>query len=181
MAAKPKPKPKAKRAPAKTRPAPVRPAAAAPAREAAPSHVSSAPVEHRIAVASVGITVGYTPDRVEQFEMHGAGTVNHSSPGGGTRTTGQATVVLRKGQKSNNRVSYDPGTLNRNLVFTLFLEEGDFALFHDVFVKNPGRYDPGLRLWARTAKPLDTSKADSQAALDVGYRLDLVQTPAGAR
>jgi hypothetical protein len=172
MAAKPKPKPKAKPAPAKAR---------APASAPAARSVSASAVEHRIAVASVGVTVVFMPERAEQFEMRGAGTVNSSSPGGGTRTTGQATVILRKGTKSENRVSYDPGTLNRNLVFALFLEEADFALFHDVFVKNPGGYDPGLRLWAKTARPLDTSKADSQAALDFGYRLDLVQTPAGPR
>jgi hypothetical protein len=161
MAARTKPKPKART---------VAPAKRAP---------SAPPVEHRIAVASVGITVAFAPARAEQFELRGSGTVNASLPDGGTRTTGEATVILRKG-KSSNSVVYDPASLNRNLVFTLFLDEADFALFNAVFVRNPGGYDPGLRLWAKTAKAIDTA-GDSQPAVDFGYRLDLVHTPAGQR
>ncbi|MEO8667641.1 MAG: hypothetical protein ABI399_03940 [Bauldia sp.] len=160
MAVKPKPK---------ARVVPARRAPAAP------------PVEHRIAVASVGITVAYSPARAEQFELRGAGTLNASLPDGGTRTTGQATVILGRGARSGNSVAYDPASLNRNLIFTLFFDAADFALFHDVFVRNPGGYDPGLRLWAKTAGPLDTADADTQPAIDFGYRLDLVHTPAGQR
>jgi hypothetical protein len=152
-----KPRPKAKPAAAKRQPAPP-------------------PVEHRIAVASVSIVVAHGPGRVEKFELRGAATVNASLPDGGTRTTGEATVALKKGAKAGNSVAYDPASLNRNLVFTIFLDEADFALFNAVFVRNPGGYDPGLRLWARTASAIDAS-GGTHPAIDLGYRLDLVQTP----
>jgi hypothetical protein len=165
---KPAPKPKAKPAPK-----------SAPARRS-PATAASA-VEHRLAVASVGITVAFATGRAEQFELRGAGTVNASAPDGGLRTTGMASIFLKKGASGRNSVSYNPGSFNDNLVFTLYVGEEDLTLFHDVFVKNPGGYDPGLRLWARTARSIDTSAADSQPALDFGYRLDLVQTPSGPR
>jgi hypothetical protein len=165
----------------KTKLAPKPKAKPAPKAARRASAAIEAAVEHRIAVASVGITVAFASGRAEQFELRGAGTVNASAADGGVRTTGMASIFLKKGAAGQNRVSYNPGSFNDNLVFTLHVGEEDLALFHDVFVKNPGGYDPGLRLWARTARSIDTAAADSQPALDFGYRLDLVQTPSGPR
>jgi hypothetical protein len=169
---KPAPKPKTKAA----KRLPTKPAAPAAKRNApAPS------VEHRLAVASVGVAVSYGPARSEQLEFRGAATVNATLPNGGTRSAGVASIVLRKGAKIAGTAAYNPASFNRTFELTLAMEEADFALFHDVFVKNPGGYDPGLRLWVHTAEALDTEAGSDRPVTGFGYRLDLVQTPSGQR
>ncbi len=142
---------------------------------------SDAPVEHRLVVASVGIAVIYASARAEALEFRGAATVNSSAGDKAARTGGVATVTLRKGGKRDNRATYDPANFNRTFALSLAMDEADFDLFHDVFVKNPGGYDPGLRIWVKTAKPIDTEAGGSQPIVDFGYRLDLVHAPSGSR
>ncbi len=166
MARKPK-KPVAKKAPARSAPT-KRPAAAAP-------------VEHRIVAASVGVVVVGGPTRSEYFELRGAAVANASLADGGARTTGLVQIMRKKGAKGGDSVAYDPASLNRALVFTLLLGDEDFALFRDVFVRNPGGYDPGFRLWARTARPIDMTAVAGQPVIAFGYSLDLVHTPGGQR
>jgi len=85
-------------------------------------------VEHRIAVASVALAVSYGRDRSERMELRGSATVNADLPGGGTRTTGFVGLSLKKGAKIANRISYAPASLNRNLVFSLYIDEADLDL-----------------------------------------------------
>ncbi len=154
----------------------------APARRPATKRASAAaPVDHKLIVARVGVAVSHDKGRTQHFELAGAAIANSSLPDGGTRTSGLARINRKKGAKGSSSASYDPASLNRNLIFTLFLDQDDFDLFRDVFVRNPGGYDPGLRLWVRTARPFDTATAASQPAVAFGYSLDLVQTPGGPR
>jgi hypothetical protein len=162
----------------KTKKPKPRPKAAVPPKKAEkPKAEKPVATEHRLAVASVGVRVRYGPERSEQFEFRGACAVNASATDGGVRTSGMASVSLRAGAKAASRIDYTPASLNRNLVLTLFLDAADLAIFRDLFVTNPGGYDPGLTLWVKTARPLKTDAADSQPVSDFGYRLDLVQTP----
>lgn len=163
----------------KKRPAPKPKAKAA--KGAAKRNAPAAPTEHRLVVASVGIIVTYGPSRAEQLELRGAATVNASTANGGTRTTGVAAIVLRKGSRGESVASYDPASFNRTFAISLAMDDADFVLFHDVFVKNPGGYDPGLRLWAHTVGPLDTEAGGDRPVTGFGYRLNLVQTPTGQR
>jgi len=163
---------KAKPAPKSRKPA---------ARPAPAAKKSDGPVEHRLVVASVGISVAYGPTRAESLELRGAATVNASAGEKAARTGGVATVSLKKGAKTDNRVAYDPANFNRTFALSLAMDEADFTLFHDVFVKNPGGYDPGLRLWVKTAGQIDTEAGGSQPVVGFGYRLDLVQAPSGSR
>ena len=142
---------------------------------------SDPPVEHRLVVASVGISVTYASARAEALEFRGAATVNASAGDKAARTGGVAAIVLKKGAKSDNRATYDPANFNRTFALSLSMDGADFDLFHDVFVKNPGGYDPGLRIWVKTAKPIDTEAGGSQPIVDFGYRLDLVHAPSGIR
>jgi hypothetical protein len=158
-----------------------KPVKKAPDRAVSAKREASRPAEHRIAVASVGIAIGYGPARAEQFELRGAAIANASLPEGGTRTSGLVRIVRRKGARSEAAVAYDPASLTAPLTLTLLLDEEDFALFRDVFVKNPGSYDPAMRVWARTAAPLDTVKGSSAKPVQFGYSLDLVHTPGGSR
>ena len=150
----------------------------APTRSAPRRAPAAAPVDHRLVVASVGLAVSYAKGRVQHFELSGAAIANSSLPDGGTRISGLVRLGRKKGGKGSDSAAYDPASLDRNLVLTLFVDDDDFALFRDVFVRNPGGYDPGIRLWARTARPFDTATAASQPVIAFGYSLDLVQTPA---
>jgi hypothetical protein len=154
---------------------------ASPARKPAAKREPARPVEHRVAVASVGIGVGFGPGRVEQFELRGAAIANASLPEGGTRTSGLVRIVRRKGAKGDSTIAYDPASLMAPLVITLLLDEEDFALFRDVFVRNPGAYDPSMRVWARTAAPLDVVKGSTAKPVQHGYNVDLVHAPGGQR
>jgi hypothetical protein len=140
-------------------------------------------VEHRIAVASVALAVSYGRDRTERMELRGTATVNADTSGGGTRTTGFVTLSLKKGAKIANRVSYAPASLNRNLVFSLYIDEADLDLLRAVFVTGtgPADADPGLTFWARTPDLLDTGEARSAPVTDFGFRLDFAPAPTGPR
>ena len=140
-------------------------------------------VEHRIAVASVALAVSYGRDRSERMELRGSATVNADLPGGGTRTTGFVGLSLKKGAKIANRVSYAPASLNRNLVFSLYIDEADLDLLRAVFVTGTGPVEGDLALafWARTNRPLDTTEAGSEPVTDFGFRLDFAPAPAGPR
>jgi hypothetical protein len=151
------------------------------AKPAPAAKKNDVPVEHRLVVASVGISVTYASARVETLELRGAATVNASAGDKAARTGGVATIVLKKAGKGDNRATYDPSNFNRTFALSLAMDEADFDLFHDVFVKNPGGYDPGLRIWVKTAKQIDTEAGGNHPIVDFGYRLDLVQAPPGSR
>jgi hypothetical protein len=151
------------------------------ARPAPAAKRADGPVEHRLVVASIGISVTYASARAEALELRGTATVNASAGDKAARTGGVATIVLRKGARSDNRATYDPANFNRTFALSLAMDAADFDLFHDVFVKNPGGYDPGLRIWVKTARQIDTEAGGTQPVVDFGYRLDLVQAPSGNR
>ncbi len=136
MARKPK-KPAPRKAPARSAPARRAPAAA--------------PVDHRLVVASVGLAVP-TPRGGSSIRTVRRGDCQRSLPDGGTRIVRLVRLGRKRGGKGSDSAAYDPASLDRNLVLTLFVDDDDFALFRDVFVRNPGGYDPGIRLWARTAR-----------------------------
>jgi hypothetical protein len=170
----------------KRRPAAKAPPARAPAKP--PQAKKRAPaepvfVEHRIAIASVALAVSYGRDRSERMELRGTATVNADTPGGGVRTTGFVALSLKKGAKIANRVSYAPASLNRNLVFALYIDEADLELLRAVFVTGtgPADADPALTFWARTQRALDTAESGSEPVTDFGFRLDFSPAPIGPR
>jgi hypothetical protein len=155
-------KPKKKPAKAAPKPAP---------RKRPAERVAS---EHRVAIAGIALAVGYGRDRTERMELRGTATVNANAAGGGTRTTGFVTLALKKGAKIANRVTYAPASLNRNLAFTLYVDEADLDLLRAVFVTGTGpeSADPALVFWARTVDPLDTAEAVTEPVTEFGFRLD---------
>jgi hypothetical protein len=139
-------KPKKKPAKAAPKPAP---------RKRPAERVAS---EHRVAIAGIALAVGYGRDRTERMELRGTATVNANAAGGGTRTTGFVA----------------PASLNRNLAFTLYVDEADLDLLRAVFVTGTGpeSADPALVFWARTVDPLDTAEAVTEPVTEFGFRLD---------
>jgi hypothetical protein len=163
-----------------------KPAAKREAAKLAPRKRATAPVasEHRVAVSGVALAVSYGRDRTERMELRGTATLNvNASNGGSARTTGFVALALKKGAKIANRVAYAPASLNRNLVFTLYVDEGDLALFRDLFVTGTGSEasDPSLVFWARTMKALEAGEATTEPVTEFGFRLDFAPAPAGAR
>ncbi|MEJ0012259.1 MAG: hypothetical protein WDM94_06420 [Bauldia sp.] len=154
----------------KKRPPPKPPAKPAPRKRATETVAS----EHRIAITGVALAVGYGRDRTERMELRGTATLNASAAGGGTRTTGFVALALKKGAKIANRVSYAPASLNRNLAFTLYVDEADLALLREVFVTGTGpeAADPALIFWARTVAALDVGTAATEPVTEFGFRLD---------
>jgi hypothetical protein len=154
-------------------------AAPKPAAKRAPKAM---PAEHWIAVAGVALSVSYAKDRAEQFDLRGTATVNAGVADGILRTTGVAELIARKGRAAN-RVDHLPASLNRNLVFTLYLDPADLALLREVFVTGTtiGDTDPALVVWVKTARPLATDAADSQPVTEFGYRLDFDPASMGPR
>jgi hypothetical protein len=140
-------------------------------------------VEHRIAVSSVALAVSYGRDRTERMELRGTATLNADIPGEGTRTTGFVALSLKKGAKIANRVAYAPASLNRNLVFSLYIDEADLDLLRAVFVTGTGNEDsdPALTFWARTQRALDAGEPGSEPVTDFGFRLDFSPAPVGPR
>ena len=55
-------------------------------------------------------------------------------------------LVGPKGAKIANRVSYAPASLNRNLVFSLYIDEADLDLLRAVFVTGTGPVEGDLAL-----------------------------------
>ena len=149
-----------------------KPTAKAPAPRKRPAERVAA--EHRVAISGVALAVGYGRDRTERMELRGTATLNLNSPGGGTRTTGFVGLSLKKGAKIANRVSYAPASLNRNLTFSLYVDEADLTLLRDVFVTGTGpeSADPALVFWARTVETLDTTEATTEPVTEFGFRLD---------
>ncbi|HVZ13251.1 MAG TPA: hypothetical protein VG894_02220 [Bauldia sp.] len=162
--ARKKPKPAAKApVPAKKRPRPVEPIA----------------IEHRIAVVSVALAVSYGRDRTERMELRGTATLNANVEEGGQRTAGVVILAARKGAKSANRIAYAPASLNRAFVLSLFLDEGDLALFRDLFITGTGpeSADPGVVFWARTVHELKTDESGSEPVIEFGFRIDFAPVP----
>lgn len=173
---------KLKRRPARA----AKAASARPAPKPAPKKRAPAEpvfVEHRVAVASVALAVSYGRDRTERMELRGSATLNADMPGGGTRTTGFVALSLKKGAKIANRIAYAPASLNRNLVFSLYIDEADLDLLRAVFVTGTGQEDsdPALTFWARTQRALDAGEPGSEPVTDFGFRLDFSPAPAGPR
>jgi hypothetical protein len=162
----------------KRKPAPKTPPKPAPKKRAAPEPIS---IEHRVAITGVAMAVSYGRDRTERMELRGTATVNANAPAGGTRTTGFVALALKKGAKIANRISYAPASLNRNLVFTLYLDEADLALFREVFITGTGPEgsDPALVFWARTVHQIDD--AGTEPVIEFGFKLDFDPAPAGLR
>jgi len=156
-----------------------------PAKPAVKRRTAAEPVfvEHRIAVASVALAVSYGRDRSERMELRGTATLNADMPDGGVRTTGFVALSLKKGAKIANRVSYAPASLNRNLVFSLYIDEADLDLLRAVFVTGTGPVEGDLALafWARTQRALDIAEAGSEPVTDFGFRLDFAPAPTGPR
>jgi len=170
----------------KRKPAPPAKASSPKAKPAAPKKRAPAEpvfVEHRIAVASVALAVSYGRDRSERMELRGTATLNADLAGGSTRTTGFVALSLKKGAKIANRVSYAPASLNRNLVFSLYIDEADLDLLRAVFVTGTGPVEGDLALafWARTQRALDTAEAGSEPVTDFGFRLDFAPAAGGLR
>ena len=171
MAAKPKKKPASKK-PAKAAPKQLQ-------RKAAPKRAEKPVVtEHSVVVASVGVSVTYGRDRSETFELRGTASLNASTRDELVRTTGFVALASGKGA---SRIEYTPASLDRNLVFALFVNDADLALLREIFVTGTGSElsDPALTVWVRTAKPLKTDVPDSlpvledQAAVGLGRKDDL--------
>jgi hypothetical protein len=160
---------------AKRKPAPSKPAKPAARRRSA-EPVST---EHRIAISGVALAVSYGRDRGERMELRGTATLNANAVGGGTRTTGFVALAAKKGAKISNRVAYAPASLNRNLVFTLYVDEADLALFRDLFVTGTGgeASDPSLIFWARTVRPLAADETGAEPVIEFGFRLDFDPGP----
>jgi len=140
--------------------------------------------EHRIAVASISFVIGYDSGRTEQLELRGAGIVNANDFDGGLRTTGVVSLASRSGVKRKNTVAYNPGALDRNLVFTLFADDADFDLLRALFITSAGGKsggEPGLTLWVRTAKPFSREGAEEQQVSGFGYRLEFALSSGGLR
>jgi hypothetical protein len=139
-----------------------------------PAPVERVATEHRIAITGVAMAVSYGRDRTERMELRGTATLNANAANGGVRTTGFVALALKKGAKIANRVSYAPASLNRNLAFALYVDEGDLALFREVFVTGTGpeTSDPALVFWARTMKALDTANPSTEPVTEFGFRLD---------
>ena len=158
-----------------SKPAPAKPA---PKKRAAPEPTS---IEHRVAVTGVALAVSYGRDRTERMELRGTASLNANAPDGGTRTTGFVALALKKGAKIANRVSYAPASLNRNLVFTLYVDEADLALLREVFITGTGPEgaDPALIFWSRTVRQLDA--AGTEPVIEFGFRLDFDPAPSGPR
>ena len=135
--------------------------------------------EHRIAISGVALSVSYGRDRTERMELRGTATLNANVAAGSTRTTGFVALALKKGAKISNRVTYAPASLNRNLVFTLYVDESDLALFRELFVTGTGgeASDPALIFWARTVRPLATDEAGTESVIEFGFRLDFDPGP----
>ena len=167
MAKKPKKKPASKKAPPKTA------GKSSPAkRTTKPAPVAT---EHRITVASVAVHVRYGRERSEEFELRGTATLNVGSPESIVRTTG----VVRLIGKGDAALSYNPASLNRNLIVTLLVDADDLALLREVFVTGTGSElsDPALTVWATTAAPLAPDAATEAAVVEYGYSLDFDPGP----
>lgn len=138
-------------------------------------------IEHRVAVTGVALAVVYGRDRSERMELRGTATVNANASSGSARTTGFVALALKKGAKIANRVSYAPASLNRNLIFSLYVDEADLALFRELFVTGTGPEgsDPALVFWARTARQVDD--AGTEPVIEFGFKLDFDPAPMGAR
>ena len=143
-----------------------KPASKPKAKRAAPQ-----PAEHRIAVAGVGLSITYGKGRAETFELYGTATLNAGSPEVMVRTSGFSAFVAGKGA---NRIAYTPASLGRNLVLTVHADASDLALLRAIFVTGTGTEasDPGLTVWARTARPMKTDMPDEQPVSEFGFRLD---------
>jgi hypothetical protein len=179
MTNKPKPRPAAK--PASRRPAKKR-APAPPARKSAKG-VTASPAEHRIAVAGIAIHVGYGRDRSEEFELRGTAAINVGAPDSIVRTTGVARLVSRSSAKGAGTLGYNPASLSRNLVLTLFVEDADLDLLRAVFVTGTGSdtSDPALTVWATTAGSLAPDAPATEPVVAFGYSLDFDPGPMGPR
>jgi hypothetical protein len=132
-------------------------------------------------VASVGLVIGYDVGRSERLELRGTALVNANDFDGGLRTTGFISIVPRGSARVENTVAYNPGALDRNLVFTLAAEETDLALLRELFVgqagSRAGAANAVLTLWAKTARPFSRDGAADQRATGFGYRLDFPLSP----
>ena len=154
-----------------------------PAPKLAPRKRAEKPVatEHRVAVAGVAVAVTYGKGRAEQFELRGAATLNVGMPEGIVRTTGL--VVMTSGKGGKGALTYNPASLNRNLILTVVVSEADLALFRDIFITGTGSEasDPALVIWAVTARPVKTDTPDALPVAEFGYRLDFDPAPMGPR
>jgi hypothetical protein len=159
------------------KPAP-KPKAAAKTKPAAPKKPVPQPAEHRIAVAGIGVSVTYGKSRGETFELTGTATLNAGNAEVMVRTTGFCAFVAGKGA---NRIAYTPSALGRNLVLIVHADAGDLALLREIFVTGTGTEasDPGLTIWARTARPLKTNTPDEAPVTEFGFRLDFAAASRG--
>jgi hypothetical protein len=155
----------------KKKPAPKAPPKPAPKKRPAPEPVAA---EHRVAIAGVALAVSYGRDRTERMELRGTATLNANAQAGSTRTTGFVVLAPKKGAKTANRVTCTPASLSRHLVFTLFVDESDLALFRELFVTGTGpeNADPGVVFWARTVRQLEPGEACTEPVIEFGFRLD---------
>jgi hypothetical protein len=159
--------------PAAKKPAPKK-APAKPAAKKAPPR----PAEHRIAVANVGLAVTYGKGRAETFELYGTATLNVGDAEVMVRTTGFSAFIAGKGA---NRIAYAPAALGRNVVMTVHADASDLALLRAIFVTGTGTEasDPGLTIWARTARPLKIDMPDELPVTEFGFRLDFAPAARG--
>jgi hypothetical protein len=159
------------------KPAPKPKAVARPKAKPAAAKPPPQPAEHRISVASVGVSVSYGKSRGETFELTGTATLNAGNAEAMVRTTGFCAFVAGKGA---NRVAYTPAALGRNLVLVVHADAGDLALLREIFVTGTGTEasDPGLTIWAKTARPMKTDMSDEAPVTEFGFRLDF---PAAGR
>ncbi|CAN5155416.1 hypothetical protein BH10PSE9_BH10PSE9_13020 [soil metagenome] len=148
------------------KPKPVAKPKPAPVRKPAPQ-----PTEHRIAVGGVGVSVTYGKSRAETFELTGTATLNAGDAEVIVRTTGFCAFVAGRGA---NRIAYTPAALGRNMVLIVHADASDLALLREIFVTGTGTEasDPGLTIWAKTARPLKTDMPDDAPVTEFGFRLD---------
>jgi hypothetical protein len=172
MAKKPARKLASKVAPKKPAKAPPKSAAPKPSRPAKPTIA-----EHRVAVAGVALHVRHGRGRSEELELRGTAAINVGAPESVVRTTG--VVRLSASDRSGNVLSYNPASLNRNLVLTLAVDDVDLALLRAIFVTGTGSElsDPALTVWATTMGPLAPDTASEAPILEFGYSLDFDPGP----
>jgi hypothetical protein len=173
MAKKPNKKAAAKSSSRKT--------AAKPAARSASKTARPVATEHRIAVAGVALHVRHGRGRTEELELRGTAAINVGAPESVLRTTG---VVRLSADRGESHLGYNPASLSRNLVLTLFVDDADLALLRAIFVTGTGSElsDPALTVWATTAAPLPPDASAEAAVVEHGYSLDFDPAPPlGAR